>query len=193
MDRLLQTFEVPFADANGDLYDVFLHGRNREHDTWQGWLAFTRRRDGRIFTTDVETTQPSSESVLYWATGLTSAYFDGAFDRARRRHQSVQPRPIADVAPPLRDVTADRPTYEHRLARLERDILHAFTRHAATQIATEKLMNDLPYAHADVVRALEHLEKRRHMLVRRTDGGNDWVILTYEGVRASSDEEEARG
>jgi hypothetical protein len=184
---------MPFADSSGDFYDVFLHGRNREHDTWQGWLAFTRRRDGRIFTTDVETTQPSAESVLYWATGLTSAYFDGAFDRARKRHLAAQPRPIADVPPPLRDVTAGRPTYEHRLARLERDILHAFTRHAVTQLSTERLLSELPYSGADVVRALEHLEKRRHMLVRRTEGGSDWVILTYEGVRASGDKDELRG
>jgi hypothetical protein len=184
VDRLLQTFEVPFLDANGDPYDVHLYGRSRLHDTWQGWLVFTRRRDGRTFATDVETTQPTADAVLYWATGLTSTYFDGAFQRARRRLHATRPQAEAAPAPlPLRDVRADETTYNYRLAKIEREVLHAFTSCATTQLATEALMRELPYAHADVVRALEHLEKQRHLLVRRTTGGTDWVILT--GVPSS--------
>lgn len=189
MDRLLQTFEVPFVDKSGDEYDVRLYGRSREHDTWQGWLVFTRRRDGRTFTTDVETTQPNAEAVVYWAGGLTAAYWDGAFLRAR--HRVLAPRPPAEVPPPpLRDVREADTTYNYRLAKIERDVLHAFTQHAATQLATDALFRELPYAHADVVRALEHLEKRRRLLVRRTTGGTDWLILTYEGVKASGEEEQ---
>lgn len=83
MDRLLQTFDTPFTDKTGATYDVHVWTRDRPADTWQAWLVFTRRSDGRTFTTDVETTQPSSDAVQYWATGLETTYLDGAFARAQ--------------------------------------------------------------------------------------------------------------
>ena len=65
MERLLQTFETPFRDTDGDTYDVQVYGRSRPGDTWEGWLVFTRQRDGVRYITPTETTQPSSEAVLY--------------------------------------------------------------------------------------------------------------------------------
>ena len=35
--------------------------------------------------TGTETTQPDQGAITYWATGLESAYLEGAFARARRR------------------------------------------------------------------------------------------------------------
>ena len=182
MERLLQTFETPFRDTDGDTYDVQVYGRSRPGDTWEGWLVFTRQRDGVRYITQTETTQPSSEAVLYWATGLSTTYFDGAFVRARG------PAPIVSISgpvPPLRDVTADERTYLRRLNELEQRVLTLFRHAGATRLATQGIFNVLPNAHADVVRALEHLEKERRFLVRRTEGGNDWLILTQDGVRAA--------
>jgi len=89
MEQLLQTFETPFIDGSGEAYDIHVYGRSRPADTWQGWIVFTRRRDGRRFTTDAETTQPSVEDVAYWATGLEPAYFEGAFQRARPQEDTA--------------------------------------------------------------------------------------------------------
>ncbi|HEX8173321.1 MAG TPA: hypothetical protein VF824_22495 [Thermoanaerobaculia bacterium] len=178
MERLLQTFEAPFADHDGNLYAVQLFGRSRPGDTWQAMLTFVRQRDGISFTTGVETTQSNAEAVLYWATGLTPAYFDGAFERARLQStQSTRPSaaPI-EAAPPLRDVTADRETYLHRLNELETQVLDSFRRHGADRVATQTVLDELPHAHADVVRAIEDLEKQRHLVERVTDGGTDWLI-----------------
>ena len=98
MEELLQTFDAPFTDGDGEIYDVQLFGRSRPGDTWQGWLVFSRRRDGRAFSTDVETTQSSAEGILHWAAGLSQTHFDGAFARARRplprRHAAVPRRPL---------------------------------------------------------------------------------------------------
>jgi len=182
MERLLETFETPFRDAGGDVYDIQVYGRSRPHDTWEGWLVFVRRRDGARFATPTETTQPSAEAVLYWATGLTATYFDGAFARASQPAPGAVPRAMA---PPLRDVTAGERTYLRRLNELEQRILTLFRRSGATRLAMHDILDNLPHAHADVVRALEHLEKRRRFLVRRTEGGNDWLTLTEEGVRAA--------
>lgn len=175
MERLLQAFDTPYTDGSGDVYDVHLYGRSRAHDTWQGWIVFTRRRDGRTFPTGVETTQPSAEAVLYWATGLTDPYFDGAFERAARPASS--PALAEPPPPPLRDPHAGRLTYLRRLSHLERDILRSFDAHATRELPTQALLDELPHTHADVVRALEDLEKRHRVIERRTEGGSDWVIL----------------
>ena len=85
VDELLQQFEKPVTDNSGARYMVSVYGRSRPSDTWQGWLVFERQSDAKRFATDVETTQPDAEAVVYWATGLTDVYLDGALDRARRR------------------------------------------------------------------------------------------------------------
>ena len=168
MDQLLQQFEKPI-ERDGESYAVFVFGRNRPGDTWQGWLVFGRRRDGKRFTTPVETTQPDERAVIYWATGLSGAYFDGALRRA------MQPAPerVADVVHP------------EGLAHVEQDVVDFFARHGVTRVLTEALFNEIPHAHADVVRALEDLEKQGRMLARRTEAGNDWVYLTNVGLRAA--------
>ncbi|HYU25699.1 MAG TPA: hypothetical protein VEO74_10880 [Thermoanaerobaculia bacterium] len=87
MEQLLQQFEKPITDRGEASYTVYLYGRSRPADTWQGWLVFERASDGKRFATDVETTQSNAEAILYWATGLTDAYFDGALERATRGPQ----------------------------------------------------------------------------------------------------------
>ena len=84
MERLLHEFEKPVMDAAGNAYLVFAFGRSRPSDTWQGWLVFQRTSDGARFTTDAETTQPNADAIVYWATGLTVTYLDGALQRAQQ-------------------------------------------------------------------------------------------------------------
>jgi hypothetical protein len=182
MDRLLQTWEATFRDDEGEAWSVHLYGRSRPGDTWQGWIVFVRQSDGATAATDVETTQPSPEQILHWATGLSSTFFDGAFQRARREHRN---QPAASPAPPPLYGATDRTTYLERLTAIERAILRSFSERARTQLPTRLLFDELPHANADVVRALEDLEKQTRYLVRRTEAGNDWVILTEEGLRAA--------
>ena len=178
MERLLQEFEQPVRDTGGILYRVYLYGRSRPADTWQGWLVFERTTDGQRFATDIETTQPNAEAVLYWATGLTDAYFDGALVRAmnpRTKDPSAVPMPA-----PI--VSSDSETHRRRLAALERDVLDCFTRYRTRRLLTTALLAELPHAHADVVRALEDLEKQGGLLIRQTEEGTDWLVLTPAGA-----------
>lgn len=171
MDRLLQEFEQAIRDRDGNLYRVYLYGRSRPGDTWQGWLVF--ERDGQRLSTPVETTQPNAEAVIYWATGLTDAYFDGALERARGAHDvDTTPIPAPDPV-----VSVDRETRDQRREDLERSILDVIRLHGNERMLTQVIFDELPHAHADIVRALEHLEKSHRLLVRHTDQGNDWVEL----------------
>lgn len=170
MERLLQQYEHRVVDGSGETYDVFLYGRSRPQDTWQGWLVFERASDRARFATDVETTQPNVEAILYWGSGLSAAYFDGALARAQKPAQA--PAPVTVVPPAT-------------LAQIEREVLAFFTRHRILSARTQAVLDGLPYVHADVVRALEDLEKQSRYLVRRTEEGNDWLFLTETGVQAA--------
>jgi hypothetical protein len=56
-------------------------------------------------------------------------------------------------------------------------VLGVFASRKATQLLTREVFDALPHSHADVVRALEHLEKGEQRIVRRTEEGNDWLFL----------------
>lgn len=153
MEALLQKFEKPYVDGSGERYTVELHGQARPGDTWVGWLVFDRTSDGARLATGPETTQPSSEAVLYWATGLGDVYLDGALQRAN-----------SGAAAPLGEI--------------ERAILQFFADHAAAQVDARELFAGVPFPSADVVRGLEDLEKHHGLVQRRTEGGTEWVVLT---------------
>ena len=182
MERLLQ-FERPITDTTGTIYNVSVYGRSRPSDTWQGLLVFERTTDGQRFTTDVETTQPNAEAIVYWATGLTDTYFDGALQRAQKPNEH-DATPLA-VPEPIVDGRIDSAMRRERLAGLERAVLGVFVHRRATRVSTQTLFDDLPHAHADVVRALEELEKGRALLTRRTEEGNDWLFLTPLGIETA--------
>jgi hypothetical protein len=181
MDTLFQQFERPMTDAGGDTYLVFVQGRSRPHDKWEGWLVFERQRDARRFSTPVETTQPDDQAVLYWASGLTAVYLEGALERALS--VSIAPRSIAE-APPLAGYSVDAVERTRRLTQIERHVLALFQNIRLTRLVTERVLGQLPYEHPEVVHALEELETKR-LVVRRTKNGNDLLCLTDEGVRAT--------
>lgn len=50
---------------------------------WEGWIEFVPLDlDRKPIRSTRETTQPSREDLLYWATGLTPVYLRGALTRA---------------------------------------------------------------------------------------------------------------
>lgn len=182
MDRLLQQFDDLITDrSTGEGYSARVYGRSRPGDTWQAWLVFERESDGERFVTPVETTQSSWEAVVHWARGLSTTYFEGALKRALRG--PVVARSTEGVPPPLIEGRANHDTRNARWAAIERDILSVFTRTGLRRMLTRDIFDALPYAHADVVRAMEDLEKNARIAQRRTEEGNDWLVLTAEGIR----------
>lgn len=183
MTTLLQQFENPIRGPGGETYIVLLHGRARSSDgMWEGWIVFQRTSDARLFATPVETTQSTAEAVRYWATGLGDAYFEGALERALRTRPQ---RPARPVPQPVVDGNVDFETRRARISMLQAGILDHFRIRHRIGVLTRELFDALPHAHADVVRALEDLEKQGRWLVRKTEAGNDWVFLTEDGVRAA--------
>jgi hypothetical protein len=71
----------------------------------------------------------------------------------------------------------------HRLKQIEQYILGFFHGEQRTRILAKELFaSTSSFANADLVRALEDLEKKERLLVRHTKEGNDYVSLTSQGV-----------
>jgi hypothetical protein len=72
---------------------------------------------------------------------------------------------------------------KQRLQQIEEYLLGYFQRRQQTRVLAKALFDStLEYANADLVRALEDLEKKHRLLVRYTHEGNDYVSLTPDGA-----------
>ena len=71
---------------------------------------------------------------------------------------------------------------KRRLEQIETYVLGFFKGHRRTQILAKELFVSTTYANADIVRAMEALEKTHRLLVRHTSEGNDYVSLTPQGA-----------
>jgi hypothetical protein len=67
---------------------------------WQGWIEFVPVGSGKAVRSPRETTQPNRADTLYWATGLTPVYLEGALHRALhplpKREPPEPPPPVFD-------------------------------------------------------------------------------------------------
>ena len=72
---------------------------------------------------------------------------------------------------------------KQRLQQIERYVLGFFKEQQQTRILAKELFaSTSAYANADIVRALEDLEKTERFLVRHTTEGNDYISLTAQGI-----------
>jgi hypothetical protein len=73
--------------------------------------------------------------------------------------------------------------HKRRLRQIEEYILGFFQTQQRPRILAKELFNSTnAYANADMVRALEELEKKERLLVRHTSEGNDYISLTPQGA-----------
>jgi hypothetical protein len=49
---------------------------------WEGWIEFAPDDGSAVLRTGRETVQPNRADLEYWATGLSTAYLEGAWERA---------------------------------------------------------------------------------------------------------------
>jgi hypothetical protein len=84
MAEVLMSYEHPVADEEGT-YHARAVGRQASDGMWEGWIEFVPLHGGDIvLVSGRETRQPEREHLVYWASGLTPVYLEGALHRARR-------------------------------------------------------------------------------------------------------------
>ena len=72
---------------------------------------------------------------------------------------------------------------KHRLEQIEKYVINFFQEQQQSRILAKDLFDSTTaYANADIVRALEALEKSERLLVRHTTEGNDYISLTSLGI-----------
>jgi hypothetical protein len=76
---------------------------------WEGWLEFVPL-DGPsdVLVSSVESRQPEREHLVYWATGLTPVYLEGALRRAKHPltvHVSDPGAPLSEAPAPREVLT----------------------------------------------------------------------------------------
>jgi hypothetical protein len=75
-------------------------GRLAADGMWEGWLEFAPVGGGEPLISHVESRQPEREHLIYWATGLSPIYLEGAFERAMKQpavHLHVIEEPLSDA------------------------------------------------------------------------------------------------
>jgi len=82
MAEVLVEFDAAFPGPGGATYAPRACARVTEDGMWEGWIEFSDLETGVVIRSGRETTQPSHADVLYWATGLTRVYLEGALARA---------------------------------------------------------------------------------------------------------------
>jgi hypothetical protein len=99
-------FTEPIVAKDGTVYFAQACGGETANGMWQGWIEFLPAENAEPIRSGRETTQPNRQDTMYWATGLTPVYLEGALERAlnplSRPPAGTAPQPIfSEPAPSL--------------------------------------------------------------------------------------------
>jgi hypothetical protein len=136
---------------------------------WQGWLEFIDVDSGDAVRSPRETTQPNRTDTVYWATGLTAVYLEGALNRALHPVVRAAPRGVATPVfdEPAPDLAAEQPAAESILnpfsvyrkgEALLRRQLGAFSVWHLVNIIRDHELSDLPAVTLNAMRAPDLIE-----------------------------------
>ena len=84
MAEVLTEFSEPILGEDGIVYRAQAVGGQLPEGRWEGWIEFVPLSGGTPLRTPRETTQPRRGDAVYWASGLTPVYLEGALHRALR-------------------------------------------------------------------------------------------------------------
>jgi hypothetical protein len=107
MSEVLMEYDPIASESDGSRWKPRSCGRRGEGHMWEGWIEFVPLdKKSSPVRSPRESTQPSRESLVYWATGLTPIYLKGALERARFE---PAPQPPRRRVAPLFDGPAPEP------------------------------------------------------------------------------------
>lgn len=91
MAEVLVEFDAVFRGPDAARYAPRACARSSDDGRWEGWLEFSDLDTGLVIRSARETTQPSRADTMYWATGLTRVYLEGALLRALAPARRIEP------------------------------------------------------------------------------------------------------
>jgi hypothetical protein len=84
-------------------------GSESDWGLWEGWIEFVPLDGGPVLVSGRETTQPNRQDTVYWATGLSPVYLEGALVRAFDSADAAEPPAIRASGRPVPTTHAEGP------------------------------------------------------------------------------------
>ena len=111
MAEVLTKFAEPLLSKERTPYRAQACGAMTKDGLWEGWIEFIPVDGGPSVRSPRETTQPNRVDTLYWASGLTTTYLEGALARAERGPivKTVVPQDHSIFTTPAPEFTAGEP------------------------------------------------------------------------------------
>jgi hypothetical protein len=183
MAEVLTEFAEEVQDGAGELYNARAVGGPDDSGLWQGWLEFTNVSSGDVVRSARETTQPNRTDTVYWATGLTGVYLEGALQRALR------PAPRAAVRPGTRTVAsqpAKAPAPERTEPPVAESILNPFSVYRKGEALLRRQLAAFSVWHlVNIIRDHELSDRSARELNAMST--QDLIALIVAGVRARTE------
>jgi hypothetical protein len=152
--EVLVEFTDPVVSEDGAAYVARACGRPTPDGMWEGWVEFLPIELGEPVRSGRETTQPNRQDTVYWATGLTAVYLEGALNRALKPLVRTPARPIAEPVfdRPAPDLTPPPPAGE--------SILNPFSVYRKGEALLRRQLNALSAWHlVNIIRAYDLSEQ----------------------------------
>ena len=158
-----------------------------DETVWQGWLEFEPIDGGPTLRSPRETTQPNRVDTVYWATGLTAVYLEGALDRALNPLVRSAPAPLP---PPAFDGPA--PAMADAQAPAAASVLNPFSVYRKGEALLRDQLGALSSWHlVNIIHAYELSDMTADQLNEMTSV--ELIELIVASVRIQVDEPAPRG
>jgi len=146
MAEVLAEFTDTIVGDDGTRYRAQACGAPAPNGLWEGWLEFIPLDGGDPLRSARETTQPNREDAVYWATGLTSIYAEGALRRTLNpviRRVVERPTAMFDGPAPTTDAVLDPfSVYEKGEALLRKELSALSAWHLVNIIVAYELSDE---------------------------------------------------
>lgn len=144
MAEVLVEFDTALAGPDGERYTPRACAREADDGRWEGWIEFSSVETGTVIRSGRETTQPSRQDAMYWATGLSGVYLEGALARALAPARRAEPSRV-EVEPAF-DGPAPSPGADD-IARTPRAVLDPFEVYAQGERVLRRELTALDLDH----------------------------------------------
>ena len=178
MAEVLVQFTDPVTADDGTSYIARACGARAPDGLWQGWIEFVPVAEGKALRSGRETTQPNRQDALYWASGLTGVYLEGAL------HRALKPR-VRPVEPAVPAPVFDGPAPDVVIPPPVESVLNPFTIYAKGEGLLRSQLSALSAWHlVNILKAYKLTEVNTETLNRLDD--RVLVEMIVSAVRAEA-------